>query len=256
MIKLARNSLADKGAFKINNSIIEWQYIKALSNLQSNIGIRFANKLISLHLNYRNNIMKVRLAVQTLSSGAADAIEYLKNRRDMQFQGIESTIYLIRQIDRLFDILNSRISFSKGFKSPINSGNIKSIESVFDSTTEYLKILMIEERPIYTHARKMFVVGFITSMKSTLEISYKLLYKYQNSLKFVLTYKLSQDHLELFFACVRSKGGCNNIPNCYQFKNTLRQLLFTKDITVQNGNCCDFGASDSEILEFRSKKET
>lgn len=62
-------------------------------------------------------------------------------------------------------------------------------------------------------------------------MSYKLLSKNQSPLKFVLTYKISQDHLELFFACERSTGGCDNNPNCVQFKNTLWQLLFTKIIT-------------------------
>lgn len=81
---------------------------------------------------------------------------------------------------------------------------------------------MVEDRPIYTHARKMFVIGFITCMDSTLEISYKLLYKIQSALKFVLAFKLSQDHLKLFFACVHLRGRCNNNPNCHQYKHTLK----------------------------------
>ncbi|KAE9521578.1 hypothetical protein AGLY_018042 [Aphis glycines] len=228
MLKLARNCLADKGAFKVNNSLIQWQYIMALNNLQNNIGLKFANKLTSQHLNFRNSIMKVKLAAQSLSSGVADAIEYLQKNSNVEFLNSESTVYFIRQIDRLFDILNSRIPFAKGFKSPINTSNSKSIESVFNR--------------------------FIVSMKSVLEMSYKLLYKTQSPFKFVLTYKVSQDHLELFFACVRSRGGCNNNPNCSQFKNTLRQLLLTRNITVKSGNCCDFDESSDEVIEFRSEK--
>lgn len=75
-------------------------------------------------------------------------------------------------------------------------------------------------------------IGFIITMKSTLCVSYQLLNKSQSPLKFVLTYKMSQDHLELFFSCVRARGGSNNNPNSVLFKNTLRQLLFTKNITV------------------------
>jgi len=108
--------------------------------------------------------------------------------------------------------------------------------------------------PIYVSGRKMFVVGFIVGIKSVLEMSYKLLYKTQSPLKFVLTYKVFQDHLELFFACVRSRGGCNNNPNCGQFKNFLRQLLFTRNITLKSGNCCDFDECGDEVIEFRSEK--
>lgn len=161
----------------------------------------------------------------------------------------------MRQIDRLFDILNSRSPFAKGYKSPINAGNIKTIESAFNNTIDYLKTLMIEESPVYLSGRKMFVLGFIVDMKSTLEMSYKL-YKNPNPLKFVLTYKFSRDHIELFFACVRSRGGCNNNSNCIQFKHTLRQLLFTRNITVESGNCCDFDALEGDIFEFRSDKRS
>jgi len=40
----------------------------------------------------------------------------------------------------------------------------------------------------------MFVLGF--TMESTLNVAYQLLNKSQSPLKFVLTYKMSQDHLE------------------------------------------------------------
>jgi hypothetical protein len=45
----------------------------------------------------------------------------------------------------------------------------------------------------------MFVLGFIITMESTLNVVYKSLNKCQSPLKFVLTYKMSQDHSELFF---------------------------------------------------------
>ena len=32
-------------------------------------------------------------------------------------------------------------------------------------------------------------------------------------MKYLLTYKISQDYTELFFGKIRSMGGCNNNPN-------------------------------------------
>ncbi|KAF0712091.1 THAP-type domain-containing protein [Aphis craccivora] len=52
-------------AFKVTNSLIQCQYIMALNNLLNNIGLKFANKLTSQLLNFRNSIMKVKLAAQT-----------------------------------------------------------------------------------------------------------------------------------------------------------------------------------------------
>jgi len=53
--------------------------------------------------------MKVKLAAQTLSSGVADAIEYLCQKGEPSFKNSEATVYFIKQID-----CNSRIPFSKG----------------------------------------------------------------------------------------------------------------------------------------------
>lgn len=37
---------------------------------------------------------------------------------------------------------------------------------------------------------------------------------------YVLTYKYSQDHLELLFSCIRSRGGNNNNPNVKDINQT------------------------------------
>jgi len=58
--------------------------------------------------------------------------------------------------------------------------------------------------------------------------TYQLLNQSQNPLKCVLTYKMSQDHLELFFGCVRGRDGSNNNPNSVQFKNTLKTVIVHK----------------------------
>ncbi|KAF0737202.1 THAP domain-containing protein 1-like, partial [Aphis craccivora] len=132
-------------------------------------------------------------------------------------------------VDRLFDILNSRIPFSKGFKSPINSGNINSIKAIFDETTSYFKSLKIQEVPIILGGRKIFVLGFIITMERS---------------------------FRAFFGCIRARGDSNNNPNAVQFKNTLRQLLFTKNITVESGNCLNFDYSEGDVIEFRSEKSS
>ena len=43
-------------------------------------------------------------------------------------------------------------------------------------------------------------------------------------LDYLLTYKYSQDHLELLFSCIRSRGGRNNNPNCLQLKYALQKM--------------------------------
>lgn len=67
---------------------------------------------------------------------------------------------------------------------------------------------------------------------------------------------MSQDHTELLFGCVRARSGSNNNFNSVQFKNTLRQLLFTKNITVESGNCSNLDFPKGGIIEFRSEKRS
>jgi len=128
--------------------------------------------------------------------------------------------------------------------------------SVFNDTTDYLKTLKCDGSPLVLGGRKMFILGFIVTMSSTIQIAYKLLYRSQSPLKFILTYKMSQDHLEIFFGCIRARGGSNNNPNCIQFKKSLRQLLFTKNITVENGNCSHFVIPGGDVLDFRCEKRS
>jgi len=216
MLKLARSSLADKRLYQSDNGDIKWSYIYLLNTFQNDLGLKFANKLTVQHINHRNSVMKVKLAAQTLSSGVADAIDYLCQKYESSFQKSKETVYFIRQIDYLFDILNTRIPFSN--KSPIHPGNINSIKSIFSDTTNYLRTLKFNGILWILSGRKMFLIGFIVTMTSTLEIAYKLLGRAQSPLKCILTYKMSQDHLELFFGCIRSRGRSNNNPNCIQLK--------------------------------------
>lgn len=134
-------------------------------------------------------------------------------------------MYCIRQIDRLLDIINSRIPFAKEYKSPINAGNTNTLKAVFNDTTNYLKTLKFEGTPLVLGGRKMFILGFIVTMKSTIDIAFKLQCRIQSPFKFILTYKMPEDHLELFFGCIQARGGSNNNPNSDQLKKTVAVII-------------------------------
>ena len=56
-------------------------------------------------------------------------------------------------------------------------------------------------------------------------------------IKYLLTYKFSQDHIELFFGAVRSCGGFNNNPTSQQFTAAYKRLLMRSSIQGGIGNC-------------------
>lgn len=73
-----------------------------------------------------------------------------------------------------------------------------------------------------------------------------------------MTYKCSQDHLELYFCCIRSRGGWNNNPNALQFKWALRKLLFRNSVQPSiNGNCCvNYNSDLAPVFDFQNISRT
>ena len=60
------------------------------------------------------------------------------------------------------------------------------------------------------------------------------------SFEYFLTYKLSQDHIQLFFTKIRLHGGFNNIPSVQQFKAGIRSLILNKRDYYRQRNVCQF----------------
>lgn len=74
--------------------------------------------------------------------------------------------------------------------------------------------------------------GMIMGLHSALELYEILLSK--SDLTFLITYKLSQDHLETFFSAVRSRGGYSDSPTCRQFQAAYKRLLVHNTIVGSN----------------------
>ncbi len=55
-------------------------------------------------------------------------------------------------------------------------------------------------------------------------------------LTFAWTHIISQDHIELSSAAVRSGLGANNSPSCKQFSSIVKRLLVLSNITSHTGN--------------------
>ena len=90
--------------------------------------------------------------------------------------------------------------------------------------------------------RKTYVQGFGISAKSILAISQELILRDSNPYSYILTYKLSQDTLEMFFSKVRGRLSWNNNPNALQIKYALRALLLKNKVAIEcpaTANCTE-----------------
>ena len=240
MLKLVRNTFAEGGILiDRNGERVLWQFLVNLQKLSDNEGLRLGHKLKATHIQWWHQKMKVNLAAQALSSSVADAIEYCADVLKLkQFQGSEATIEFIRLFDHLFDVLNSRNPFAKGYKSALRVSNKTVWDPFLDKAYEYILGLKdVTGKCMYTTRRKTGFVGFLVAIKSTKELFHNLVETVDAPLKYLLMYKFSQDHLELFFGAVRSAGGFNNNQTAQQFTAAYKRLLLRSSIKGGQGNC-------------------
>lgn len=152
--------------------------------------------------------MRVRLAVQTFSNSVADAIEYCMNDLKLpEFQGAEATVKFCRLMNNIFDVLNTRNFLSKNtYNKPINKNNKQSIIQFMNEGIVYIEKLqcldnksnnVVTVKLLLQSNRRTGFEGLILCLKSLINLTYDLING--GYLKFILSYKFSQDHVEIFF---------------------------------------------------------
>ncbi len=261
MLKLARNALASLTSFvDKEKNLITWNLLQALNTIQSSEGFTMANKFSTKHLKFEKHKMNVQLAAQTLSSSVADAIEFLASSQEYKnkFPNSKGTIKFIRIIDQLFDILNSRNPVGKEFKQPLRPESKETWEEILTSTAQYLLSLRTNSQVsqlLSTHGCKTFVIGFVMTIKSTIAMTSEM-FTMENPFKYLLTYKFSQDHIEILFSCIRARGSWNNNPNCLQLKYAIRKMLLRNAVSaLKNGNCLALTNDSTTIIPFFHSKK-
>jgi len=255
MLKLMRNMLADKG-FLIdeNGDEVRWEYVVKLEQLQSREGLRAGNRLTQRHINWTKQKMKVNFAAQTLSSSAADALEFCRDDLGLSnFENCAGTVRFIRLINRALD---SRNLLAKGYKSPLRVTNEGFWRPFVNEARSYLWELRLSSgERVCESNRKTGVIGLITCLTSLCFLFDKLVSCPSAALAYLLTDKFSQDHIELFFCAVRRRGGWNNNPTVRQFKTAFKRLLLYHQVkAVASGNCVQ--QEHVNLLTVSSRIET
>jgi hypothetical protein len=240
MLKLVRNTLASCGIIVDGDgNKVEWQYVESLHKLQQEEGLRLGNKLRAAHLAWKTQKMKVNLAAQTLSSSVADALHFCRDDLHLpEFSGSDATCRFIEYFDHLFDLLNSRNPFGKKFKEPLRERNEEIFLPFLEKVEAYIRSLRDPTgRPITSTPRKTAFIGFLMTLTSVKHIYFLHVKPSDSPLSYLLTYKLSQDHLELLFAGIRSAGGFNNNPTVRQFTACYKRMIVRHEIKCFTGNC-------------------
>ena len=238
MLKLVRNTLGDKLFLKNpEGATVSWNYVKLLVELQENEGFHLANKVRSAHVNFKKQIMKVKLAAQSFSESVADALQFCNEILKLeQFSNCGPTVDFIKRFNSLFDIMNSRNLNAFGYKKPLNPSNIESVKLFLENMLNYINKLKMDTSYVIQTNRKTGFLGFLLCIKSILFLYEE--YVTTKKLNFLCTYKLSQDHLEIFFGAIRAKGGFNNNPTASQFQAAYKRMLVHGQLKhLTTGNC-------------------
>ncbi|KAF0687718.1 Uncharacterized protein FWK35_00039375, partial [Aphis craccivora] len=249
MLKLARNTLGNTLVLESPSGLIKWNYFENLHQLQTEMGLKFANKLTGVHIGWKKNKMKVKIAAQLLSSSTANALQFLLDNNFQQFKNSEATIQYCRVIDQIFDFLNSRNPFSKGYKTPIFRSNIGILQDKIIPLINYLSTLKYKNQLLYMTNKKTFIIGFTAAVKSMFEVS-KIIFTENLNFKYILTYSFSQDHIEILFGRFRQRFGANNNPNVMQFKTAMKQILLKNAIKCSNNSNCNTFDEDITLSIF------
>lgn len=254
MTKLVRNTLGDKKVLShISGNQIKWEFIEYLHELQENEGLHMATKITKKHINFQDNRMQVKLATQTLSLSVYNALRFVDKLKIAKFEGCIPTAEFCYIFNNIFDILNCKNKFSKKnkFNVPINDNNFQFLREQSKNFEKYILDLRDSNGiPILKSSRKTGFLGLIICLQNIFELYKKLKDVGQN---YLLSFKLSQDHIETFFSCIRARGGFNNNPNARQFESAYKRLLIRHEISnTYSSNCLADGV---EILHISSKKK-
>lgn len=124
MLKLCRNTLGDCPVlYDERGQLIKWDYFKELVCIQEKTGLHCGTKIRSRHIKYEKEKMKVKLACQIFSSSIADAFLYCSDVLKLEtFKNVNATITFCKNINNIFDFLNTRNFLNKGqFKKPLRA---------------------------------------------------------------------------------------------------------------------------------------
>ncbi|KAJ3661546.1 hypothetical protein Zmor_005937 [Zophobas morio] len=243
MLKLVRNCLGEKGCLVDGeDNLILWRFIEQLHDFQQKEQFHLANTLRSQHVNFRTQKMKVKLASQVFSKSVADALEFVKDQISLpQFHDAAATIKFIRIFDMLFDVLNSRNMLQVDYKKPISASNYEKVNNFLTEADQYIisiKTSRVNSSSILRSSRATGFLGFRICVRSLRNLFQKLISTENPRLRYLPMYKISQDHIELFFSSIRAHGGYNNNPSVRQFKSAYKKMLVHVQLKDNfRGNC-------------------
>ena len=224
MLKLLRNHVLDQGIFLKSGYYLSKSLFQNILKID-NKELKLCHKISNFHLVVRGTERQnVRKAAQLFSNTVGNfVLEYLPREIDAG--------KFILLIDSVFDLFNSFKEFD-GKKPSKNafSFNPDQVSLLTTALSEIQNVRVATNNPNILKSRKSllpFQLGLIQSINALMK-----LYQYINTtfeIRYILTYKLTQDALEIFFCQIRILGHGYTNPTPIEFMHRFRILIFCKN---------------------------
>ena len=232
LLKNVRNNL-QRHDIQVGDSTASWKHVDHFYRIDKMSPIRLAPKLTDRHIDLGSaSKMRVSLAAQVLSHSVAAGIKMRIITKELAVDAA-FTAEFIENIDKLFDLLNSRLlKADRPARCAVTASN-KNLQDLLTLKQWVDKWRFIGARaPSAIHSHW----GLQVSIVSIHALCEELM---AEGFKFICTSRLNQDCVENFFACMRSKQGWNENPTAFQFAAAFRNavVLSSLDSTSSGTNC-------------------
>ena len=190
---------------KPNPSPNSMEVNRGLESHQKDADFTLANKLKRKNTMWTKHKMNVSLSAQKLSASVLSSIDFLREDIHLpEFENSEYTTDVIRRIDTACNFLNSRNPLAKGTKTPGTFKNLQDWSYKCKELAHYI-IKLRDQKGHYLQSggRKSVIWGFAFCLHSIVSLIEQHLQCTNHPYKFVLTYKFSQDHIELLLNKIR-----------------------------------------------------
>ncbi|KAM5282749.1 DNA transposase THAP9 isoform 2-T4 [Hipposideros larvatus] len=227
LLRLIKNAFQSFQSIRFINGTAQWQHLVELVALEEQ-KLSNMKKIPRKLANLKNHVLKMNCAAQLFSEGAASALECLLSLGLPPFQNCTGTIYFIRLINNLFDIFNSRNYYGKGHKGPLMPETFSKIDHVLiEAKTIFVTLSDTSNNQIIKGKRKLGFLGFLLNAESLKWLYQNYVFPKAMPFPYLLTYKFSQDHLELFLKMLRQLSATTSNPTCMAFQKAYHNLETT-----------------------------
>ncbi|XP_073747955.1 DNA transposase THAP9 isoform X3 [Callorhinus ursinus] len=224
LLRLIRNAFQNLQSIHFINGTAHWQHLVELGALGEQ---ELANmeRLPRKLTNLKNHVLKMNCAAQVFSESVASALECLLSLGLPPFQNCIGTVHFLRLINNLFDIFNSRNCYGKGLKGPLLPETYSKINRVLiEAKTIFVTLSDASNNQIIKGKRKLGFLGFLLNAESLKWLYQNYVFPKVMPFPYLLTYKFSQDHLELFLKMLRQVLVTSSNPTCMAFQRAYHNL--------------------------------